>query len=174
MQLLFDNMKDVFCRVQIWTFCLKNKFSSVKLTRGKTGFHTILWKITILQENVHLWVVIFLKYTGKIFKKKRVQRFDNYTMVLFRCKYSLSICNRHHNVSNILSCSFVASFSSKSKSNPCLISLCKCLVCCKAFFVCRINSFGILPWFFLQKSITKSPILFSLCLHMVAFKYFKY
>ena len=36
-------------------------------------------------------------------------------MVLFRCSYTLSICNCCHKVSNILSCDFVTSFSSENE-----------------------------------------------------------
>ena len=116
----------------------------------------------------------FLESTSKIIKKKRGKHFGIYTMVLFPCKYSLSKCNCHGNISNIPPVPFWPLFLVKAKSNPSPISFYRCLVCCKAFFVCKINSFGIIPWFFLQKSISKSPILFFICLHMVAFKYFQY
>ena len=43
-----DNMKDIFDRVQIETSCCNSKFSSANLIPGRSRFHTVLWRITIL------------------------------------------------------------------------------------------------------------------------------
>ena len=49
-QPLLDNMKDVFDRVQLWTSYSSGNFLSVSLIPGRSGFYTVLCKITILQE----------------------------------------------------------------------------------------------------------------------------
>ena len=107
---------NVFNGVQIWSSCWNGKFLSFNFIPGRSGFHTVLWRITILHGKFPLCVSTFFKYARKMFRDKWEKLFRIYsTMVLFHCNYTLSIWNCCHKACNILSCASVTFFPSKTK-----------------------------------------------------------
>ena len=115
MKCLLENMKDVFYRIHIWNSCWNSRFSSVNLIPGRSDYHTVLWKITILQEKVAFCVSSFLNILEKCLQtnEKNFQLFfyhRNSPLQLHSFSMPLMLY-----YSKIPCCSFVTSFYSKTE-----------------------------------------------------------